>query len=115
MCARLGYTDDEIKAKRPEELYDVGSREALKAMFKRAFETGSADLEATQINRSGDKTPVEIRSQLIVVDNEDTILYTCRDITECKKQEEENINVQERLHRASTMEAIGLNGRRNCS
>ncbi len=108
LCERLGYTEDEIKAKQPEELYDKDSRKALKAMLKRAFETGSTDLEATQVSRSGDKIEVEIRSQLIVVDDEDTILCTCRDITERRKQEELNINLQEQLHRASTMEAIGL-------
>jgi PAS domain S-box-containing protein len=108
VCDLLGYTEEELKIIRPEDIYVKGSRGAIKALFKKTFETGSADLEAEQVTRSGDRIPVEIRAQLIVVDNEDAILCTCREITERKKQEEENRNLQELLHRASKMKAIGL-------
>ncbi|TKB23153.1 response regulator [Desulfopila sp. IMCC35006] len=108
LCDRLGYTEEELKTKRPEDIYTKGSGGEIKSLFKKAIDIGSADLEAEQIARSGDHIPVEIRAQLIVIDNKDAILCSCRDITERKKQEEENRNLQEQLHRSSKMEAIGL-------
>lgn len=108
LCDRLGYTEEELKTKRPEDIYVKGSGGEIKALLKKAFDIGSSDLEAEQIARSGDHTPVEIRAQRVVVDNKYAILCTCRDISGRKKQEEENRNLQEQLHRASKMEAIGL-------
>ncbi|WP_459947471.1 hybrid sensor histidine kinase/response regulator [Desulfocastanea catecholica] len=108
LCDRLGYTEEEIKTKRPKDIYAKGSGGEIKALFEKAIDIGSGDLEAEQIARSGNHIPVEIRAQLIVVDNKDAILCTCRDITRRKKQEEENRNLQEQLHRSSKMEAIGL-------
>lgn len=108
LCNQLGYTEKEVKTKRPEDIYPQGTGEEITALLKNVFATGNADWETKQITKSGTCIPVEIRAQLIVVDNEDAILCTCRDITERKKQEEEYKNLQEQLHRASKMEAIGL-------
>ena len=108
LCARLGYTEKELKTKRPEDIYPKVTGDEITALLKKVFNTGTANWETEQITKSGKHIPVEIRAQRIVVDNEDAILCTCRDITERKKQEEEYKNLQEQLHRASKMEAIGL-------
>ena len=108
LCNRLGYTEKEFKTKRPEDIYQKGTDDEITTLLEKVFATGNADWEAEQITKSGNSIPVEIRAQRIVVDNEDAILCTCRDITERKKQEEEYKNLQEQLHRASKMEAIGL-------
>ena len=107
-CDRIGYTEEELKSKRAVDIYMGDSDGLINAMFEKVFATGSAELEAEQVTLSGARIPVEIRAQRIVFDNEDAILCTCREITERKKQEEENRNLQEQLHRSSKMEAIGL-------
>ncbi len=108
LCDQLGYTEEELKTKRPEDIYKRGSSSEFNALLVDVFDSGSANLETEQTARSGDHIPVEIRAQRIVVDNEDAILCTSRDITKRKKQEEEKRNLQEQLHRSSKMEAIGL-------
>lgn len=105
---RLRYTEEELKDTKLERIYAKYSAKFIKPMLKKVVDTGSADLEAEQVTQSGDHIPVEIRAQLITVDNEPAILCTCREITERKRQEKENKNLQEQLHRASKMEAIGL-------
>ena len=98
-CERVGYPEEELKSKKAVDIYVGDSDGLINAMFKKVIATGSAELEAEQVSRSGARIPVEIRAQRIVIDNEDAILCTCREITERKKQEEENRNLQEQLHR----------------
>ncbi len=108
ICDRLGYTEEELKGKKIENIYTKSAAGSIKFLLEQVVDTGHANLETEQINRSGDHIPVEIRAQLITVDNEPSVLCTCREITERKRQEKENKNLQEQLHRASKMEAIGL-------
>ncbi len=105
---RVGYSEEEFKLRTPMDFYTGVPDGFIRSMLDKAFATGSAEYEAVLVTRSGEHIPVEIRAQRFIFDNEEALLCTCREITGRKKREEENRNLQERLHRASKMEAIGL-------
>lgn len=104
-CTQVGFREAELQTMRPEDIYaDRNAGELLKDVFT----SGSAEFETTMVNRNGDHMPVEIRAQRIVFDDATAILYSSRDIAERRQREAENKQLQEKLHRASKMEAIGL-------
>jgi PAS domain S-box-containing protein len=104
-CSQVGFSEEELRTMRPEDIY--ADRDAGNILHS-VFIAGHAEFETTMINRNGDHLPVEIRAKRIFFDKEIAVLYSSRDIAERKQREAENKKLQEKLHRASKMEAIGL-------
>ncbi len=107
-CRRLGYSENELKALGPADIYHENPAHPIKDMLKKVISSGSAQFEAEQVCKSGEHLHVEVRSSRINFDNQTAVLCSCRDISERKKQEEEKKNLERQLFRASKMEAIGL-------
>lgn len=107
-CERLGYTESELQQMPVLDLYARECHEIIKENIKKIFESGQVEFEALQISKANRHVPVEIRARRIYFENEAAILCSCRDITERKKHEEERRLYQEKMHRSSKMEAIGL-------
>ncbi|MBU1455505.1 MAG: PAS domain S-box protein, partial [Proteobacteria bacterium] len=107
-CNRLGYSEEDLKARTIRDIYQDGLTRTASAMLQEVLRSGSVQFESAQRTRSGELLSVEVRAQRIVLDNEVAILCLCHDIGERKKQEQEKKILQEQLFRASKMEAIGL-------
>lgn len=107
-CRRLGYSEEDLKARGVEDVYCTNPEMPIKAMLDKVLSTGSAQFEAEQVCKSGEHLQVEIRARRINFADQDAILCSCRDISERKKQEQEKKNLQKQLFRASKMEAIGM-------
>lgn len=107
-CERLGYSEEELKAIGPKDIYQLGSDFSIDGILDEVLSTGSTQFEAEQVSKSNGHFPVEVRAKRIEFDQEGAILCSCRDISERKKIEEKSKTLQERLFRAEKMEAIGM-------
>ncbi len=107
-CNRLGYSEEELKSKGPEEIYQDKDQVQINIMLKEVLTNGYAQLEAEQVTSAGIQVPVEIRARRIIFDDHAAVLCSCRDISDRIKREQENKKLQQQLFRASKMEAIGL-------
>ena len=83
--------------------------ELLNRKEKRASgDRKTALYEIEFINARGEKTPLEVSSSLIIGDNDQhQILLIARDITERKKAEKKDRELNERLIQAQKLEALG--------
>jgi len=107
-CNKLGYTEKELRTLGPANIYKGSTKSSIIAKLNEIFMHGSRQFEAEQIDRDGKHFPVDIRAQRITFDSYVAVICSCRDISERKKQEEENEKLQKELFRASKMEAIGM-------
>jgi two-component system cell cycle sensor histidine kinase/response regulator CckA len=65
------------------------------------------NLEIDYVNAGGDVIPVEINATCMESEGATHILTLCRDITDRRRLERSHEALQERLHRAEKMEALG--------
>jgi PAS domain S-box-containing protein len=90
------WTADEQKRRNGEAV-----RECLDRGYIRNLEIGYRDSRGNMI-------PVEVNATVVEKEGVKRILSLCRDISDRKKAENEQLRLQERLQRAEKMEALGM-------
>lgn len=107
-CDQSEYSEDEIRTLTVHDLYQNSPTGSIQKLIDQVQTTGSAQFEAELVNRSGKHVPVEIRATRIEFDKTTAILFSCRDISQRKAEEEEKRVLQKQLFKAEKLEAMGM-------
>lgn len=110
LCQRLGYSHAELLAMKAQDINSPVSTGLVSRYLQELFAKSqeSVVLEVEHVRRDGGIIPVELRAKRILFNNEEAVLAVCQDIRDRKKAEKEKKTLEEQLHRAQKMEAIGL-------
>lgn len=105
-CEMLGYEYAELVEIPVPKLHPEETQERSRKELKKIEHTGTVRFESVFQRRDGTHVDVEISARII---DEETGLVQgiVRDITERKKAEQEQRDLEARLHRANKMEALG--------
>ena len=102
-CEMLGYSKYELLDKSPRELdFFLKTRnkeriqEVSEKFIKCLLNEKCCTFETVQLAKDGTKIPVEIKSQLFVLDGKKVILSVARDITERKAAEDLRVSMEEK-------------------
>lgn len=101
-CKMLGYTKEEFKnlsaltINIPKDAAEKGSKEARQKFEKNGFSV----FETEHLTKNGKKIPVEIRSLIIDLAGQKTIMSIVRDISEIKKAQLELSQSEEKFRKA---------------
>ena len=99
-CTMLGYTREELLAKRVYELNPAIDVDTWPLIWKLLKEEGKRTFEGEHIAKDGRVIPVEISANLVVFDGEEFSCAFTRDISTRKQ-------LEQRLRQAEKMDAIG--------
>ncbi|MBW1636194.1 MAG: response regulator [Deltaproteobacteria bacterium] len=102
----FGYTKEELL--RTHILERIFNRDSLVQIQNRIENGVIGSHEATGVRKDRSEFPLETRSRYIKFQGQNLRVCAIRDITERKKAEQENLNLQMQLAKASKMEALGL-------
>ncbi len=84
---RLGYTYDEFLKMTPADITACENRSDIQKNANNIYEKGYYEFDIIQQAKDGKKIPVEVKSTLIELNEEEVVLSITRDITESKKSE----------------------------
>ncbi len=102
----FGYRKEElIRTHILERIFNRNSLVQIQSRIENGI-TGSH--EATGVRKDRSEFPLETRSSYIKFQGQNLRVCAIRDITERKKAEQENLDLQMQLAKASKMEALGL-------
>jgi two-component system cell cycle sensor histidine kinase/response regulator CckA len=104
---RLGYTREEMLAKRLEDIIANETSGELAELARRLEREGSAVFESAGRAGDGSRIPVEVNTRLIPYTDGKAFLSIVRDLTERKNAEKALRESEERLLHSQKMEAIG--------
>lgn len=90
-CRTRGYTREELLNTPLSNLITPENAEHQKERFDELFASGETEFESAHVKKDGTIMPVEVRSRLIEIDGEKSVLSVVRDITERKAHEEQLI------------------------
>ncbi|MCP4272226.1 MAG: PAS domain S-box protein [Gammaproteobacteria bacterium] len=99
-----GFSYEELINSNGLELIEPGSLETVLSNIKKGYER-SYDVEG--VRKNGSVYPLSIKGKNIIYKGRDTRVIEFLDITERKKSEAEQIRLQNELHQAHKMEALG--------
>ena len=104
---RLGYTREEFLAMTPK---DTSAGEFMDDMVRviEEFRTrGHSTFRDVVQTKDGERMLVEVDARIVMLEGRGVLLCTIRDITEQLRAEELRKKLEERLHQAQKLEAIG--------
>lgn len=105
----LGYSNEELLAKRIFELDDVVvTPELLSAQTSELFEVGAVAIESIHRRKDGSQFPVEINIRLIDFDGQLSVLGVARNISERKQAEENRLKFEQQMLHAQKLESMGV-------
>lgn len=99
-CKRLGFKREELLKLTLDNVEVADGDEDLAAKRESLIRDGHVLYETFQVDRNGNKIPVETSSQLIDLGGKPAVLSHCRDLTDRKQLEDQ-------LRQSHKMEAIG--------
>ena len=107
-CDTLGYTREELLALTVEDI-DI---EAENKVYKEGYWSTlvpnvPTTFEADHLRKDGTSFPVEVRSGLLKLGNQDVIMSLARDLSERIKAEQDKHQLEIQLQQAQKMESIG--------
>ncbi len=79
-----GFTEDELKEKRPQDFAGLYESDQLLKTFERVFEEGEVELETELVLKSGKKVPFYLNGRKIILDETEYLIGMGIDITERK-------------------------------
>jgi two-component system, cell cycle sensor histidine kinase and response regulator CckA len=103
----LGYAIEEMRGM---TLFDIDpdiTPEEWKDLWQALLKQGVDNFERTHLRKDGNKTPVEITSQLLEYDGQQYAISFVKDISGRKAAEIEKENLQKQLLQSQKMESIG--------
>ncbi len=104
---RLGYTHDELMSMTIEQMGSPTEVGDAVGRMASVMEKGLLTFETAQRPKQGPLIPVEVSARRITWNGKPAIMNICRDITERKRAEEEQSELQAQLFQAQKMESVG--------
>tara|TARA_B100000780_G_C21120147_1_gene453649 strand:+ start:587 stop:3364 length:2778 start_codon:yes stop_codon:yes gene_type:complete len=98
LCKNLGYTHDELKYKKLQEIELKFHQEGRWEEFINDLESEpeGVSAEGTNIRKDGSQFPVEVRVKLVTIDDFRYVVAIVRDVTERKEQQRELLKINAR-------------------
>ncbi len=106
-CERYGYSREELRRMTPEDLAAPDSQGFTPEALLRLRRHRRGVLELEQVDRFGNRFPVEISSHLFSMRGLPTVLSMVRDLGERHRAQEERLRLESQLQQAQRLEAIG--------
>jgi PAS domain S-box-containing protein len=103
-----GYSPDELVGMNVSRLYlqaEANQEVQLRAAVRAG---GQTTVEARHVRKDGSVFPVEVTANLFSSIGRRYMLAVDRDLSERKRAEQKRLELEDRLHRAQKMEALGL-------
>ena len=95
-CSLLGYSKEELLDMEVEDLVPEGAPAFLPDEIDNATRSGEP-LETANLDKEGNKIPIELRRRIIELEGEERMLVTVRDISDRKRAERKLKQSQRRL------------------
>jgi len=102
-----GRSDDEMPELHPLDLFEEDEKALVQSRIREVFETGSSQVEASMVSKSGERTPFLLTGQRVEVDGRPMLVGVGLDLTEQRRLERIQLDMQTRLDRAHRLESIG--------
>ena len=102
-----GYTSEELMNFRAEDWFDEEDRVKLARAWPKVFSEGYSEMEATLINKEGERVPYFFTGSLVVVDGKPHMVGVGIDISERKRQEQMLQKSERLLKRAEEVAQLG--------
>lgn len=96
-CEAYGYTEEEMLRRRPEDLMPPENLQAFYSRFKALADGASMTYETVHMRKNGERFPLEVSATGVRQGGRDLVYFTCRDITERKRLENELREKERRL------------------
>jgi len=105
-----GYSREEFLALSPADITikSTASKYGGKKLRKELLAQGFLEFETFHIKKSGEQFPVEINTSIIDLQGKKYILSTAKDITEKRRAEEQQQELEVQLRQKYKMEAVGV-------
>ena len=108
-CQRLGYTREELLQMRPVDVEGPeGWAVFRKVVIPRLRVDRHAVWEGVHVHKDGHRIPVEISTNLFDCGGRITAVTTVRDITERKRAEQQQRELETRVQQAQKLESLGI-------
>lgn len=108
-----GYSASEIAAMKPLDFFDAGERELLQKKIANVFISGSDEVDAHLLTKSGNKIPYYFNGRRVSIGGEEFLVGAGLDITRRKMAEEELLRSRSALrHLASHLQNVREDERR---
>jgi PAS domain S-box-containing protein len=102
----IGYTNDELLSLTADKI-DSRPNE-MAANIGKLLENGYYFGETEFVRKDGSTVPISVDARLIVWDGQNAILNICRDITDHKQAQEEQLNLEKQLLHVQKLESLGV-------
>jgi PAS domain S-box-containing protein len=106
MCARLGYTREELSRMTPADINAPGM-EPCDDIVARLLKDGRVSWEGAHCAKDGRIIPVDLSACIFELDGRNVVLTISRDISDRKESEQQKIQLEEQLRHSQKMEAVG--------
>lgn len=103
----LGYSQDELLRMGPPDIFSPEYRKKRPMILQKLQQEGSLLFESVLVHRDGTVVPVEINSRIILYDGKQASISIVRNISDRKRMEQEQQQLQEQLIQAQKMETVG--------
>jgi two-component system cell cycle sensor histidine kinase/response regulator CckA len=107
-CDRLGYTQAELLSMSIRQLDSVEDLPLVSERVSRLMDQGFFAFETRHLCKDGSFVPMEVHSRRISWGGHPAIMSICRDLTERKRAEEEQLQLRERMNQMQKLEALGI-------
>jgi two-component system, cell cycle sensor histidine kinase and response regulator CckA len=102
-----GRSNDELAELHPLELFEGHEKTIARSRIEEAFESGSAQIEAHVVAKNGQRTPYLLTGQRVEVDARPMLVGVGLDLSEQRRLEQTQLQMQARLEQAQRLESIG--------
>jgi len=103
-----GYVRDEMIGMDVRKLYPEEDADLPFHLRAAVYNGGQTKVEVRHVKKDGSIFPVEVTISLFSTAGHRYVLAVDRDISERRRAEQKRLELEERLHRAQKMEALGL-------
>lgn len=103
-----GYLTDELVGMNVSTLYSPAEEDQAVQLRAAVRAGGQTTVEVRHVKKDGSIFPVEVTANLFSSAGHQYMLAVDRDLSESRREEQKRVELEERLHRAQKMEALGL-------